>query len=301
MDNLAEKSLGFDFNKAFPDFSNKEGCKKVGGKFENNVCWMTKTNEAGWTAPIKGAYLWYHVGNFLEDIGGKPAEIIRMANEDDNVDDCVGALVEGFENGEKDLNKLLTTHDACQNPYDLPISSIDIKDVLEFISEKYSDEKSTEFKPGLKKEIKEAIEEPFSEKLVERGKWYHEVMGCMVVDSGVYPTFAGGCSPILEGEIPELYDMSDEPEVEMKYAQESVEEIVGDIQKGRPDFWRLKLCNPVTEKETTIDDPFAVLTDKCQTVGKMRLQLLESLGQKQIEQFHIEGVRGGIPKEVMRG
>ena|GEM_PF-4855309 len=116
-----------------------------------------------------------------------------------------------------------------------------------------------------------------------KGQYMAEVIGCLVADSGFYPTFAGGCSPILEMEVRNRYgsEIFDDKDEAKREAKEEMLDVARDILKGDARYWGLEYCN-TKGKRTTPDDPYAIVSDDCEDVARI---MREARGIKPIDEF----------------
>lgn len=97
-----------------------------------------------------------------------------------------------------------------------------------------------------------------------------EVFGCLVGD-GPYPSFAGGCSPILE----ERYDPVSSHEEALEIAKDDALEIFADVAEGNAKFWLLHYCDARTGEKIDPDSEWAVASDNCKKVKELFEKLEE--------------------------
>ena len=188
---VGRKSKRVNINPSAPSVEDEKTCEALGGDWndEYDVCIMVDTPDGGWTAPIKGMYLWHSITDLYDATG----------------------------------------------------------------DEQFKD------------------------------KYLAEVKGCLVADSGFYPTFAGGCRPIFEMTIENRYgsEIWDDKKEAKKDAKEEMLEIAKDILKGDAEYWGLEYCN-TKGKRTTPDDPYAIVSDDCEFVGRT---MREARGIKSLDEF----------------
>jgi len=73
--------------KVIHNVKNRQGCGYVGGSWEHSgICMMNDVStfdfDAGWTAPIHGAYLWYEIHDYGEDQRGPIGAIVGCLVKD---------------------------------------------------------------------------------------------------------------------------------------------------------------------------------------------------------------------------
>jgi len=106
---------------------------------------------------------------------------------------------------------------------------------------------------------------------IPENRYVSDVFGCIVGD-GVYPTFAGGCSPIFEDDNPLVTDSREEA---LSAAKDLALEIFSDVAKGRAEYWGLVYCNPFTGEVTSPDDPNAVVSDSCKHAQRVYEEIMK--------------------------
>ena len=185
---VGRKKNEININPLAPSVEDKKTCEAIGGKWNGkyDVCILMEGPDGGWTAPIKGMYVWYSVIDLAEATG------------DDELE----------------------------------------------------------------------------------GKYIADVNACLVADSAFYPTFAGGCRPILEMSIGEgeVFDNKNEAIEEAKILMLDVAQ---DIKEGKARYWGLEYCSP-KGRRTTPDDPNAIVADKCSFVAEI---MTKARGIKELREF----------------
>lgn len=188
---VGRKKDKININPLAPSIEDKKTCEAIGGKWNDkyDVCVLVEGEDGGWTAPIKGMYVWYSVTDLAEATGDEELE----------------------------------------------------------------------------------------------GKYIAEVMACLVADSAFYPTFAGGCRPILEMPIEygggiDVWENKDEA---VKEAKEEMLRIARDIKEGDAEDWGLEYCSP-KGRRTTPDDPNAIVADECSFVAEI---MKKARGIKELREF----------------
>ena len=89
-----------------------------------------------------------------------------------------------------------------------------------------------------------------------KGVFMPNVMGCLVADSFVYPTFARGCSAIYESEMDEEHGKKEA----LRMAKEEAMEIASDVLRGKADYWFMDYYS-TTGREVPYDAENAIVSN----------------------------------------
>jgi hypothetical protein len=100
-----------------------------------------------------------------------------------------------------------------------------------------------------------------------KGTWIQNTTGCLVNESQGYPRFAGGCSPIYEGD---SEDTTTKGESAWKVKEET-EELFTDIAEGNPNYMRMQFYN-TQGNEVDADAPYKVVSNSDSSI----LNLIQS-------------------------
>jgi len=73
---IGRKNDGITIDNLVPHISNVDECDKVEGDWDDDhqLCMLMKGPDAGWTAPIHGAYVWYNVSELMDATGDEDLE-----------------------------------------------------------------------------------------------------------------------------------------------------------------------------------------------------------------------------------
>jgi hypothetical protein len=123
------------------------------------------------------------------------------------------------------------------------------------------------------KDLSESLPEVFGE---SEDPYLPEVVGCLVGD-GPYPRFAGGCSPIFEGDYDRRHRTGDR-EAALESAKEDALEIFRDVARGDASAWGLRYCNARTGESTDFEDSDAVASRDCEKVKRHFDKLEDRVG-----------------------
>jgi hypothetical protein len=109
-----------------------------------------------------------------------------------------------------------------------------------------------------------------------RGRYLTNVMGCIVADSPVYPTFAGMCSPFYEGDMEETKGKKDA----LDSSKNEALAIAKDVLKGDAKYWGLDYFLP-NGRRAKYDEENAIVAKDNDFV----IRIFKHKHQKVIEDF----------------